>query len=73
MAAPAIRRWIWAAPAVFVVHDGEELATMIPWLREHRDALPDIVRSAADVSTRQLALAMLVLLAGLVAAAWDGV
>ena len=72
MAASAIGRWIWAAPAVFVVHDGEELATMIPWLREHRDALPDIVRSAADISTRQLALAMLLLLAGLLGAAWDG-
>jgi hypothetical protein len=72
VAASAVARWIWAAPAVFVVHDGEELATMIPWLRQHRAALPDVVRSVADVSAHQLALAMLVLLAGLLAAAWDG-
>jgi hypothetical protein len=72
VAASTITRWIWAAPAVFVVHDGEELATMIPWLHQHRAALPDVVRSVADVSTRRLGLAMLVLLAGLLAAAWDG-
>jgi hypothetical protein len=72
VAGSTVTRWIWAAPAVFVVHDGEELATMMPWLRRHRDVLPDIAQSVADVPTRQLALAMLLLLLGLLAAAWDG-
>jgi hypothetical protein len=71
-ASPPLIRWILAAPVVFAVHDGEELAAMVPWLRAHRTALPDVVRPYADISTRQLALAMLVLFAGLAAASWHG-
>jgi hypothetical protein len=56
-----------------VVHDGEELLTIVPWLRAHRAALPDIMQPLADVTTPQLALAMLVLLGGLAVAAIHGV
>jgi hypothetical protein len=69
---PRITRWIWAAPAVFAVHDGEELLTIVPWLHAHRTLLPDIVQPLADVTTSQLALGMLVLFAGLVVAAAHG-
>jgi hypothetical protein len=75
-ASPTIRpvtRWIWAAPAVFVVHDGEELVTIVPWLRAHRAALPAITQPVADVTTAQLALAMFVLFVGLLLAAIHGV
>jgi hypothetical protein len=69
----SLTRWILAAPAVFLVHDGEELLTIVPWLRSHRAVLPAIVQPLADVTTPQLAVAMLVLFAGLVAAAIHGV
>jgi hypothetical protein len=69
---PRITRWIWAAPVVFAAHDGEELLTIVPWLRSHRAVLPDIVQPLADVTTSQLALAMVVLFAGLVVAALHG-
>jgi hypothetical protein len=67
-----LTRWILAAPAVFVVHDGEELLTIVPWLRAHRAALPAIIQPLADVTTSQLASAMLVLFTGLVVAAAHG-
>jgi hypothetical protein len=66
-------RWIAAAPAVFLVHDGEELLTMVPWLRAHRAMLPTAVQRLADVTAPQLALAMLVLFVGLVMATVHGV
>jgi hypothetical protein len=68
-----VTRWIWAAPAVFLVHDGEELLTIVPWLHAHRAALPAIAQPLADVTTFQLALAMFVLLVGLLLAAIHGV
>jgi hypothetical protein len=65
--------WIWAAPLVFLVHDGEELLTIVPWLRAHRAVLPATVQPLADITTSQLALAMFVLFAGLLFAAIHGV
>jgi hypothetical protein len=72
MSRPRITRWIWAAPAVFAVHDGEELLTIVPWLRAHRAVLPSVVQTLADVTTPQLALAMVVLFAGLLVATLHG-
>jgi hypothetical protein len=69
----AVTRWIWAAPAVFLVHDGEELLTFVPWLRAHRAVLPATVQPLANVTTAQLALAMFVLFVGLLLAAIHGV
>lgn len=72
MSRPRIIRWIWAAPVVFAVHDGEELLTIVPWLRAHRAVLPGIMQPLAELTTSQLALAMAVLFAGLVVAAVHG-
>jgi hypothetical protein len=66
-------RWIAAAPVVFLVHDGEELLTIVPWLRAHGASLPAAVQPLTDVTAPQLALAMLALFAGLVIAAVHGV
>lgn len=73
MSGPRISRWIWAAPLVFAVHDGEELLAIVPWLRAHRAILPEIARPLADVTTSQLAAAMLLLFVGLIVAAAHGV
>ena len=67
-----IRGWIWAAPVVFLLHDAEELMTVAPWLREHGRELPPVVQPFMGVTTRQFALAIMVLLAGIVAAAAHG-
>jgi hypothetical protein len=67
-----LARWVWAAPVVFAVHDGEELVTMVPWLRAHRAMLPAVMQPLAGVTRTQLALAMAVLFLGLLAAATHG-
>ena len=64
--------WIWLAPVTFVVHDSEELATMIPWLARHRAALPAIIRPLAGITTTQLAVGVIVLFLGIAIAAWHG-
>jgi hypothetical protein len=64
-----IRGWIWAGPAVFLLHDAEEVLTIAPWLREHRTELPLAVQPFMGVTTRQFALAVLLLFAGFLAVA----
>lgn len=64
--------WILAAPLVFLIHDSEELLTMERWLRDHRDELPAVVRSALGVTMEQFAVAVLVLFVAIVVAAAHG-
>jgi uncharacterized membrane protein YqaE (UPF0057 family) len=64
--------WIWAGPAVFLLHDAEEVLTLAPWLREHGTELPPVVQPFMGVTTRQFALAVLLLFAGFLAAAAHG-
>jgi hypothetical protein len=65
--------WIWAGSAVFLVHDAEEILTVAPWLRVHRDELPVALQAvAAGVTTVRFALAVLLLFAGFVAATGHG-
>lgn len=62
-----IVRWIWAAPSIFLLHDAEEIATVAPWLRDHRAVLPTAMHPFADVTTEQFELGVgLILLAVLV-------
>ena len=65
--------WIWLAPLAFVIHDAEELATLVPWLRAHALELPAILQPhAAGVTTRGMAVSVAILLAAFVLAAWHG-
>ena len=63
------RGWIWAGPAVFLLHDAEEVLTIESWLREHGTELPPLVHRFLGVTARQFALAVLLLFAGFLAAA----
>ena len=67
-----ITRWIWAGPAVFLLHDAEEVLTVAPWLRAHRAELPAAVRPLLDITSGQFALAALFLLVGFLAVAAHG-
>ena len=67
-----VTRWIWAAPAAFLVHDAEELLTVERWLRTHATELPAALRPLLDVTTRQFAVAVAVLAAGFLLAAAHG-
>ena len=64
-----ITRWIVSGPAVFLVHDAEEILTVEPWLRAHRAELPAVVQPLTAVSTEQFALAVGMLFVGFLAAA----
>jgi hypothetical protein len=55
---------IWAGPAAFLLHDAEEILTLIPWLSTHRDQLPFLLRPLSSISRPQLIIAVLVLFAG---------
>jgi hypothetical protein len=67
-----LKTWIWAAPAVFLTHDAEEIATIAPFLRAHRSQLPAIVEPIADVTTSQLTTPVLILFLGILAATAHG-
>lgn len=67
-----VERWIWAAPVVFLLHDSEELATIVPWLQVHRAQLPAIVQPITVVTTQQFALAVSLLFVGVLLAATHG-
>jgi hypothetical protein len=68
-----VERWIWAAPLVFLIHDSEEIATIVPWLQVHRTQLPAILQPITTISTQQFALAVGVLFVGMLLAAMHGV
>src|SRR5688572_29715295 len=38
---PRLRRWIAVSPAIYLVHDLEELATVRPWVAANWQKLPD--------------------------------
>ena len=61
--------WIWMAPAVFLLHDAEEILTFASWFRAHRTVLPTVLQPLADVTTGQFATGVLVLFAGFTAVA----
>jgi hypothetical protein len=63
-----ITAWIWAAPAVFLVHDAEEILTVESWLRVHRTELPTALQPFTTVTTGQFALAVALLFVGFLAA-----
>ena len=73
----AVRRVVWLLPAAFIVHDGEELWTMAGWIRAHESllhrvaetgALPRLAVANLPTTTRQVGVAILVVLFVLVAA-----
>ena len=64
-----VTSWIWAGPLAFLVHDAEEVATMVPWLAAHRDVLPRLAQPLATITTRGFAIGVAVLLVGFVLAA----
>lgn len=66
-------RWVmWAAPAVFLVHDLEEVVTVEPWLATHRADLPTVVQPLAALTQSQFATGVLILFAGMVVATFHG-
>lgn len=65
-----LRRVIWAAPAVFLIHDLEELATIEDWTRLHGDRLPELFRFVLPISTAEFAVAVAALLLVFIAASW---
>lgn len=65
-----LRRVIWAGPAVFLIHDLEELATIEDWTRLHGDRLPELFRSLLPIGTAEFGVAVTVLLLVFVAASW---
>ena len=67
-----VGRWIWAGPAVFLMHDAEEILTVAPWLRDHRAELPSVLRPFTGITTAEFALAVLVLFLGFLAVAAHG-
>jgi hypothetical protein len=69
---PSLIAWMWLGPLAFLVHDAEEIATVAPWLRANRSALPAAAQPFADVTTRQFALGVAVLFVGYVAATAAG-
>ena len=68
----SITTWIWAAPAVFLVHDAEEVLTVEPWLEVHRAELPAALQRFAAETTEQFALAVALLFVGFLAVAVHG-
>jgi len=67
-----VGRWIWAGPAVFLMHDAEEILTVAPWLRDHRAELPSVLRPFTGITTGEFTLAVLVLFLGFLAVAAHG-
>jgi hypothetical protein len=61
---------IWAGPAVFLLHDLEELATIEDWTRLHGDRLPAALRFLFPVSTAEFGVAIAALLLVFITAAW---
>ncbi|HKP16472.1 MAG TPA: HXXEE domain-containing protein [Gemmatimonadaceae bacterium] len=64
--------WIWAGPAVFLLHDTEEILTVSSWIRAHGAELPRVLQPLLGVTTRQFAVAVLFLFIGFLAAAIHG-
>jgi hypothetical protein len=69
----AVAGWIWAAPAVFLVHDAEEILTVEPRLRAHRTELPAVFQPFGTITERQFTLAVALLFVGVVDVAAHGV
>ena len=67
-----VTSWVWAGPAAFVIHDAEEVATIGPWLKLHRSQLPEPVQSLMNITTREFAIAVVVLALGFTLAAAHG-
>ena len=67
-----VSAWIWAGPAVFLLHDAEEILTVAAWLREHGAELPRVLQPYLAVTTRQFTMAVLLLFVGFLAAAMHG-
>ena len=53
---------IWAFPLAFLIHDFEEIVTTERFSRENRERFPKFLRNIATITTRQLTLAVGVLL-----------
>jgi hypothetical protein len=49
---------LWLLPVGFVLHDGEELLTMVDWIARHQEELDAMVvaRSSAAVLRRERAV-----------------
>ncbi len=67
-----ISAWILAGPAVFLVHDTEEILTVSSWIRAHRAELPRVLQPFLGITTRQFAVAVSLLFVGFLAAAIHG-
>jgi hypothetical protein len=67
-----VTTWIRLGPVAFLVHDGEEIATIQPWLDEHRVLLPTVVQPLSHFRTTFFAIGVAVLFAGFLVAAAHG-
>ena len=56
------RSWILACPLLFLLHEAEEYKTMLPWIAEHRLALPDSLESMIPRSPAFIAYAGVIFL-----------
>jgi hypothetical protein len=65
-------RAMWAAPVVFLVHDLEEILAIGPWMAAHGAELPSAMQPLAMVTRGQLATAVAILFAGMLAATAHG-
>jgi hypothetical protein len=65
-----LRRVIWAGPAVFLIHDLEELATIEAWTRLHGDRLPEVFRWILPIGTAEFGVAVGALLLVFIAGSW---
>jgi hypothetical protein len=68
-----VTSWVWAGPVAFIIHDAEEVATVGPWLKIHRSELPEPVQSLMTITTREVAIAMVILALGFALVAAHGV
>ena len=64
--------WILAGPAVFLIHDTEEILTASSWIRAHGSELPRVLQSFLGITTAKFAVAVLLLFVGFLAAAIHG-
>ena len=56
-----LRAFILLTPAVFLIHDAEEVATVARWTREHGDVVPAFARGLLSIDTGQFAAAVALL------------
>lgn len=51
----AVRHLIWLFPLVFILHDMEEVFTMVPWMEQHPELMARLPLTPAVTTTAQVA------------------